>query len=206
MTARASAGSCVEPKDEIMSRKDLDPYEIIRVYYPIERESYHILTQHGEDVASLALEIAERYPGLGLDRRFLYEAALLHDIGIYLTDAPGIDCHGTEPYIKHGYLGAEILRSLGLETHAHVAERHTGAGLRWEELRAKGIDLPEGIYSPQTPEEEVICYADKFYSKTKLGQRKPLDKVRRSMLRHGEDSLERFEALYARYGFPEWEV
>lgn len=186
-----------------MHSKDLEPYEIIRAYYPTESERYHILTQHGEDVASLALEIAEQHPELGLDKGFLYEAALLHDIGIYLTDAEGIDCHGSEPYIKHGYLGAEILRQHGLEAHARVAERHTGAGLRWEELRAKGIDVPEGIYSPQTPEEEVICYADKFYSKTKLGQRKALEKVRRSMLRHGEESLARFEALHSRYGLPE---
>lgn len=183
-----------------MQSTKVQPYAIIQAHYPLESERYHILTEHGEDVASLALEIAERYPTLGLDKGFLYEAAMLHDIGIYLTDAPGIDCHGTEPYIKHGYLGAELLRALSLEAHARVAERHTGTGLSWQELCTKGIELPEGIYSPETAEEEVICYADKFYSKTKLGQRKSLDKVRQSLLRHGEESLARFEVLHKRYG------
>lgn len=174
----------------------IDPLQIIRKYYDEETERYQILLQHGEDVASLALEIAERHPELSLDRTFIYEAALLHDIGIFLTDAPGIDCYGTEPYIKHGFLGAELLRREGLDLHARVAERHTGAGLTYEELRARGVDVPPSIYSPQTLEEKLICYADKFYSKTKLGRRKSLDKVMASLAKHGEESARRFEALH----------
>lgn len=170
--------------------------DIIQNYYPQERRCYSILLQHSQEVAELALEIAERRPDLCLDLEFVYEGAMLHDIGIYLTHAPEIDCHGTEPYIRHGYLGAELLRGLGLPRHAHVAERHTGAGLTAEDIKARGIDLPEGIYTPQTLEERLICYADKFYSKTQLGKRKSLDQVRQSFLRRGTDALARFEALH----------
>ena len=75
-----------------------------------------------------------------------------HDIGIYQCDAPSIHCHGTEPYIRHGQLGGELLRQEGFPRHARVAERHTGTGLPgWE---------------PETLEEQIICYADKFYSKS----------------------------------------
>lgn len=182
----------------MMQRSEI--LELIRRYYPEGSERYKILVQHGEDVASLALEIAQSRPDLGLDVDFLYEASLLHDIGIYLTDAPGIDCHGCEAYIRHGYLGAELLRGLGLVRHAHVAERHTGAGLTAEDIRSQGLDLPEGIYMPQTPEEEVICYADKFYSKTKLGKRKTLERVRASMSRHGAEAVARFDCLHRKYG------
>lgn len=182
-----------------MDREEI--LHIIQQYYPEDSERYHILVQHGEDVASLALEIAETRPELGIDTAFVYEACLLHDIGIYLTNAPGIDCHGTEDYIRHGYLGAELLRLLGLPRHAFVAERHTGAGLTAEDIERQGIDLPPGIYTPQTAEEELICYADKFYSKTKLGKRKPLDKVRNSMVRHGVEALARFEELHSKYKF-----
>lgn len=178
----------------------LDPLTIIDRYYPEGTERRAILIAHGVDVATLALELAEAHPELAIDRRFVYEAAMLHDIGIYLTDAEGIDCHGSEPYIRHGYLGAELLRSLGLPRHAHVAERHTGAGLTMQELRDKGVDLPEGVYMPETVEERLICYADKFYSKTRLGRRKELDKVRLSLLRHGPASLERFDALASEFG------
>lgn len=177
----------------------LDVLGIIGRYYPSDSRRYDILLRHSQDVASWAMEIADALPQLELDRRFVYEAAMLHDLGIYLCDAEGIDCHGTEPYIRHGYLGAELLRSLGLPRHAWVAERHTGSGLTMEEIRLRGIDLPEGIYTPQSLEEELICYADKFYSKTKLGERKSLDKVRSSMARHGAEALKRFEALHHRF-------
>lgn len=174
----------------------MDVLAIIERYYPRESERYRILRAHSEDVASLALELAEHLPEGAVDKVFVYEGAMLHDIGIFLTNAEGIDCHGSEPYIRHGYLGAELLRSLGLERHARVAERHTGSGLTMEEIREKGIDLPEGIYTPQTMEECLICYADKFYSKTKLGERKALDAVRRSMAKRGEAVALRFERLH----------
>lgn len=41
-------------------------------------------------------------------------------------------------------------------------------------------------------EEQVICYADKFFSKTRLDEEKSLEHVERSLARFGEDGLERF--------------
>lgn len=180
-----------------MQREEI--LDIIRRFYPTDSQRYHILVRHGEDVASLAQEIAQAHPQLDIDETFVYEASLLHDIGIFLTNAPGIDCHGNEAYIRHGYLGAELLRSLGLPRHALVAERHTGAGITAEDIVRQGIDLPPGIYTPQSIEEELICYADKFYSKTKLSQRKPLNKVLSSMARHGEEAVLRFKALHRKF-------
>jgi len=74
-----------------------------------------------------------------------------------------------------------------------------GAGAP-EEIAARAIPLPPGIYTPQFPEEELICYADKFYSKTKLGQRKALERVRSGFSKHGEAALARFDALHQKYG------
>ena len=150
----------------------IDTLAIIHRYYPEGSDIERVLRQHAEDVTGLALELVDAHPEMGLDREFVAEAAMLHDIGIYQTSAPEIFCTGEAPYILHGYLGAELLRSLGLPRHAWVAERHTGSGLTAEEIAARAIPLPPGIYTPQCPEEELICYADKFYSKTKLGQRR----------------------------------
>lgn len=172
-------------------------FDLIEQYYSPSSRAYEILTQHGEDVASLALQIADNHPKLKVDRSFLWEAAMLHDIGIRLTYAPKIDCYGSESYIYHGYLGANILRKHGLERHAFVAERHTGSGLTEDELTAQGISLPKGIYRPVSLEERIICYADKFYSKSHLGIRKSLDRVYSKMGRHGAAALERFEQLHA---------
>lgn len=181
----------------------IDPLEIIHRYYQPGTPIEHTLVAHSTDVMQLALELAQAHPEIPVDPAFVREAAMLHDIGIYLTNAPGIYCVGAEPYIRHGYLGAELLRSLGLPRHALVAERHTGSGLTMEEIRREGIDLPEGIYLPQSPEEELICYADKFFSKTKLGRRKPLDKVRQGLAKYGEAAVARFDALHKRWGLPE---
>jgi hypothetical protein len=71
-------------------------------------------------VSDKALAIARMHPELNLDTRFVEEAAMLHDIGIYLCNAPEIDCHGEAEYICHGYLGADILRREGLPKHALV--------------------------------------------------------------------------------------
>lgn len=63
------------------------PRELIDKYYPEADELKHILLTHSRSVADKALWIADNHPELSLDRDFLYEAAMLHDIGIFLTDA-----------------------------------------------------------------------------------------------------------------------
>lgn len=85
----------------------MNPIDIINKYYPEENELRHILLTHSRSVADKSLWIADRHPELSLDKDFLYEAAMLHDIGIFLTDAAGIHCFGDKPYICHGYLGAD---------------------------------------------------------------------------------------------------
>ena len=70
----------------------MDALGIIDKYYPEDNELKRILLTHSRLVADKALWIADRHPELNLDRQFLEEAALLHDIGVFLTDAPGIYC------------------------------------------------------------------------------------------------------------------
>ena len=152
----------------------------------------HILIVHSQSVARKALQIVSLHPELNLDRQFVEEAAMLHDIGIIKTDAPGIKCFGTEPYICHGILGAEMLRAEGMPRHARVCERHTGAGLSLEDIVSQNLPLPHRDFLPETMEEKLICYADKFFSKTHLDREKPLDKVERSIAKFGESGLERF--------------
>ena len=91
---------------------------------------------------------------------------MLHDIGIIYCDAPKIYCNGTHKYIEHGYLGAELLRREGFPKHALVAERHTGTGITIEQIEREELPIPERDYCPQSLEEKIICYADKFYSKS----------------------------------------
>ena len=108
----------------------ITPEEIIHKYYASNQPLEELLLLHSRAVARKALAIAERHPEWNLDHTFIYEAAMLHDIGVFYTDAPSIHCHGTHPYICHGILGAELLRNEGLPRHARVAERHTGTNDR----------------------------------------------------------------------------
>lgn len=175
-------------------------YEVIRRYYEPESKLYEILVRHSEAVKAKALEIAKRHPEMGIDEEFVAEAALLHDIGIVHTDAAGIECHGTEPYIRHGILGAEMLRREGFPRHARVCERHTGSGLTAEEIAARNLPLPHQDFLPETVEERLICYADKFFSKTRIGNEESIERIRSKMARFGRDSLARFETLHAEFG------
>ena len=144
----------------------MSPVTIIDKYYPEDNERKHILSVHSRLVAEKALWIADRHPELQLDKDFLYEAGMLHDIGIFLTDAPGIFCFGDQPYICHGYLGADLMRREGYPRHALVCERHTGAGLSLDDIIAQNLPVPHRDMLPVSLEEQVICFADKFYSKT----------------------------------------
>ena len=158
---------------------------IINKYYPEGTPLRDIYMRHATSVADLAEELrAAHAPHLDPDQ--VRSAAMLHDIGIFLTSAPDIHCNGSHPYIKHGPLGAELLRREGApEWAARVAERPTGVGI--------------GELVPETILEQLICYADKFYSKSGTMQRKTLADVEKSIARFGNENLEKFRILHAKF-------
>lgn len=176
---------------------------IIDKYYPADRPVRGILLCHSRNVADLALALARRAQ-LRLDPELIEAAAMLHDIGIIATDAPGIDCHGSAPYLLHGVIGADMLRQCGADERvARVAERHTGAGISRGELRSLHLPLPDDrTLMPLTTLEKLICYADCFYSKTGLNRLKDIGRVRSGMQRHGMDQCDRFERLVQLFGDP----
>lgn len=169
---------------------------ILNKYYEEGSALLGLLLTHSECVARKALDVADA-ARLNIDKDFVYDAAMLHDIGIFRCDAPGIYCYGTEPYIRHGVIGAELLRNEGLQEFARVCERHTGAGLTAKEIAETGLPLPHMDFLPESLEEKLICYADKFFSKSRdPREEKPLDRVRASMAKFGPDSLVRFDDMH----------
>ena len=168
---------------------------VIDQFYKEDDALRHILLVHSRQVAGKALQIALRHPELQLDTDFLETAAMLHDIGIVRCDAPGIQCFGTEPYICHGRIGAEMLRNLfgkEAESIARVCERHTGAGLTEKDIVSQDLPLPHQDFLPETIAEQVICYADKFYSKSHLEREKTVEQAARSLAKFGSEGVERF--------------
>jgi uncharacterized protein len=170
----------------------IDPFKIIEKYYTVDTELYYILVKHSKQVHDKALKIAANHPELKFDLEFISEASMLHDIGIFLCDAHRIHCYGEHLYIQHGYLGADLLRNEGLPRHALVSERHTGVGLSMEMIQKKDLPLPHRDMLPISLEEQLICYADKFYSKTHLGEEHTVEKIRKYLNRYGDSEVNQF--------------
>lgn len=167
----------------------MDPESLIRKYYKDNPRLEEVLLLHSRAVARKALSVIDAHPEFHINRNFLYEAAMLHDIGVCFTDAPSIHCHGTHPYICHGILGAELLRKEGLYAHARVAERHTGTGLTAKNIQRQSLPLPVSDYVPETIEEQIVCYADKFFSKTKPEVEKTPEQALHSLSKFGDEGL-----------------
>lgn len=171
----------------------MDYLKLIDKYYgPADSKLKDILLIHSRAVTARALRIVDAHPELNADRTFVEEAAMLHDIGILKCDAPSIECHGTEPYLLHGKLGADIMRAEGYPLHARVCERHTGAGITLQQIEERALPLPKHDYLPESIEEKIVCYADKFYSKSHLEAEKTPEQVEKSLAKFGSDGVERF--------------
>jgi len=179
----------------------MDPLDIIKDYYRPGTTAYEILVRHGRQVAVKALKAADRVAHLHPDLTFIQEAAMLHDIGMFLTKSPGIGCFGTHPYVMHGVLGRKLLDARGLPRHGRVCERHVGVGISAGDVRLQGLPLPERDMLPETLEEEIICFADKFFSKNGgQGKEKPVARILLKLQRRGEEKESRFQSWLERFG------
>lgn len=170
----------------------MDYNHIIDKYYPEDNELRKILVRHSRHVANKALQIAAQHPEMQLDLLFIEEAAMLHDIGIFQCDASGIQCFGDKPYICHGVIGAELLRQEGFPLHALVCERHTGTGLSLQYIVENNLPLPHRELIPVSMEEQIICFADKFFSKTRIDDEKTVEAALRSVSKFGNECAQKF--------------
>lgn len=180
----------------------MNPLTLIRRYYPRGTRSHRLLLRHSEAVAALALSAARRVADAPVDLAFVEEAALLHDIGIFATDAAELGCYGHRPYLCHGLAGRRLLENEGLPRHALVCERHIGIGLSAEEITAQQLPLPAREMRPLSLEEKIVTYADLFFSKNmqEADRRRSPEKVRRVLARYGEEKIAVFDAWHARFG------
>ena len=184
----------------------LDCLSIIERYYTPGNDDYRVLVLHSRQVAQLAVALGQRLieQHEPVDIEFVEEAAMLHDIGMRYTDAPGIHCHGTEPYIMHGILGRKMLDGMGLYRHGRVCERHTGTGITADEIISQHLPItPPRDLLPESIEEKLVCYADKFFSKSRpQDPPKTVDRVRVSLAKFGEDTVRRFNEMLELFGDP----
>ncbi|MDY0189411.1 MAG: phosphohydrolase [Desulfuromonas sp.] len=186
-----------------MLDNQVDALALLEEFYLPRTIAHDILIPHSQAVANKALAIATRLLAsnnpiyAAIDSNFIQQAALLHDIGIFATYAPSLGCYGTQPYLQHGIAGHDILLKYGLERHASVCQNHIGVGLSAKEIREQHLPLPEQDFLPQNIEEQIITYADLFFSKNpdKLHQEKSVAMVRRTLSSYGADK----EAIFTNW-------
>lgn len=174
----------------------MNPFDIIAEFYEPGAEPYQILVEHGRQVANKAVEVAVGVSHLQPNLNFIKEAAMLHDIGIFETNTPELGCTGKHPYVCHGYLGRKILENKGLPLHGLVCERHVGVGISSEDIRRYHLPLPVRDMIPESIEEQIICFADKFYSKNGKadGDEKSVEDILKALSRYGPEKTARFQS------------
>ncbi len=181
----------------------MDPLKIIQKYYEKNSEPYHILVEHSKSVTKKALEVAQKAKNFKPNLEFIKEASILHDIGMFLTNAPKIKCFGESPYICHGVLGRDLLEKEGFPKHALVCERHVGVGISIEDIKNQKLPFPKRNMIPVSIEEEIICFADKFFSKKegRLSKEEDINKIKKELSIFGKDKEERFNAWLKKFNY-----
>ena len=102
------------------------------------------------------------------------------------------------PFLLLGFLLAGLM-------HAFIPGRFYSRYLSANRFRsvvnaaAFGIPLPTGIYVPVTVEEQIICYADKYFSKSHPDVERTYEQTCRSVARWGDDCLATFMAWHRRF-------
>ena len=87
----------------------------------------------------------------------------------------------------------------GYLRHAMVCERHTGAGLSLESIVRQNLPVPHRDMVPVSLEEQVVCFADKFFSKTHLDREKSVEKALKSIAKYGDEGVARFNEWCERF-------
>ena len=156
-------------------------------------EAFALVWTHCEIVC----RIAEQVGGHGLDMALVRAGCLLHDIGVYRL---GPDDH----YVRHGVLGSALLAEAGVpETLRRFCAHHTGVGITRDDVLEQRLPLPPGDYLAETPEEELVMYADKFHSKSTPPRFLTAATFAQRAGRFGPEKVRRFASLVDRFGEPE---
>lgn len=109
-------------------------------------------------------------------------------------------------------MGAEILRKEGFgEAICRMAERHTGVGLTKEHILETNLPLPARDLVAETPEEQLIMYADKLHTKAiqpddpheDLGWFNTPESYLQHTRKFGEANAVKFTQMIEEYGVPD---
>jgi uncharacterized protein len=165
-------------------------------------EAFALVHTHCEIVCRIAEQLMAGTQ-VGLDLALVRAGCLLHDIGVYRLYSPSGEIDWAD-YIRHGVLGSELLREVGLpEVLCRFCARHTGVGITREDIVRQRLPLPAADYIAETGEEELVMYADKFHSKSSPPAFVSAASYSKAVDQFGQNKAAIFGAMVQRYGEPE---
>jgi uncharacterized protein len=99
-------------------------------------------------------------------------------------------------------LGAEIVRQEGWSEVAPFCENHIGMGLTKADFINRNLPLPLCDMTPQTIEQQIVTFADKFFSKSQkhLTTPKSIEKIHKSLMKYGAEKIEIFNQWCELFG------
>jgi uncharacterized protein len=181
-------------------------HDLHKKYAPNDQELELVLT-HCQVVAEIAVWAAKQTDE-EVDLPTLETACLLHDIGSYpFRGASTLDKSFKNSYPLHALLGAKILKDEGFPEEVYnIVETHVLLGVTAEEIEKMGWAMPVKDYEPTTIEGELLCFADRFHSKTpKFNEPKHFcERLRTDPCL--PDQADKFEQMIKKYGLPDINV
>ena len=188
----------------------MNPYKLIDKIYKNNEEAKKILLTHSNQVKNRALKIVLNYQNKinneknnkkikKINMKLIENGAILHDIGIIKINKKTMNCFGNKKYIAHGFEGFKILFFRFHPKLALIALRHTGAGVSKDDIINQKLPLPKINMIPKSIEEEIVCLADKFYSKSKLQEEHNIEEIVDEISKYGEKPKERMNYLINKY-------
>ncbi len=178
----------------------VDYFKIIHKYIKPNSLTYCLYMPHVILVTNKALKAAKKLKLTKNQIQFIEVAGMLHDIGIVRIDDPLLGCTGKLPYIQHLTEGKKILTKEGLPKHALVCEKHTT--ITKQQVINRSLDIEPRDYTPKTIEQEIIAWADKFYSKNfeKLWDKKTVKQISKMRKSYGMDAYNLFNSWDKKFG------
>lgn len=166
-------------------------FKLLKKYSQSEK-SLDIVLNHSLAVLEKSIDIIIRKKLRNqVNFDLIVSGCLLHDIGAF--EFMENFCNFQKDYLRHGIIGGKILRREGFEKEALIAERHIGAGFSKKYIIENNLPLPKKDFLPVTVEQKLVCYADKFHSKS--GKKDNLENIKKEFKKYGEEPLRRFFEL-----------
>jgi uncharacterized protein len=173
-------------------------------YAPTE-DAFNSVYTHCQIIAEIAADLLQKKPQ-AIDAQLVEVGCLLHDIGVYQLYRPD-GVKDRSAYISHGLLGYDILKAEGIDERiCKIASHHTGVGLTKEDIIKSGLHLPHEDFLAETPEEELVMYADKFHSKKDSPQFNSFESYKKTVKEFGDEKEEQFVAMADKFGLPDLDV